>query len=108
MKENLEHYKGLPLAEAVMTKLVEKGMGRGDAHELVRKCAIKASVENKAFSTTLFEDKLINKMLNKKEIDHVLNPSNYLGAAGPIIEKIINKLVLQILAIFIVYSVLFK
>lgn len=93
MKENLERSKGLPLAEAVMTKLVEKGMGRGDAHELVRKCAIKASSKNISFSTTLFEEKLINKMLNKKEIDHVLNPSNYLGASDLIIEKIINKLV---------------
>jgi adenylosuccinate lyase len=40
MRQNLERSKGLPMAEAVMTKLVEKGMGRGEAHELVRSLRI--------------------------------------------------------------------
>ena len=41
MKKNLEISKGLPMAESLMTTLISKGMGRGDAHELMRKTALK-------------------------------------------------------------------
>src|SRR5512136_717823 len=65
MRENLENSKGLPMAEAVMTKLVEKGMGRGDAHELVRTCSLKAVSENKQLLSILAENPKIAKLLKK-------------------------------------------
>ncbi|UCD13970.1 MAG: adenylosuccinate lyase [Thermoplasmatales archaeon] len=92
MMENLEKSKGLPMAEAVMTKLVEKGMGRGDAHELVRKCSIKASSMDKDLLTVLLEDKNISKLLKKNELEEVMNPKNYLGASENIINNIVKKL----------------
>ena len=33
----MEISKGLPMAESLMTKLISKDMGRGDAHEIMRK-----------------------------------------------------------------------
>ncbi len=92
MLENLEKSKGLPMAEAVMTKLVERGMGRGDAHELVRKCSIKASGKNKELLIVLLEDKNISKLLSKNELEEVINPRNYLGASDKIVDNIIKKL----------------
>ena len=92
MLENLEKSKGLPMAEAVMTKLVEKGMGRGDAHELMRKSAIKATNENKHLITVLSKDKNISKFLKKGELEQALNPKNYLGESDKIVDHIVKKL----------------
>ncbi len=92
MLDNLEKSKGLPMAEAVMTKLVEKGMGRGDAHELVRKCSLKASDKDKDLLTTLLEDKNVSKLLRKNELEEIMNPRNYLGASDKIVDNIVKKL----------------
>ncbi len=92
MLDNLEKSKGLPMAEAVMIKLVEKGMGRGDAHELVRKCSLKASDKDKDLLTTLLEDKNVSKLLRKNELEEIMNPRNYLGASDKIVDNIVKKL----------------
>lgn len=92
MLDNLEKSKGLPMAEAVMIKLVEKGMGRGDAHELVRKCSLKASDKDKDLLTTLLEDKNVSKLLGKNVLEEIMNPRNYLGASDKIVDNIVKKL----------------
>ena len=92
MKKNLEMSKGLSMSEALMTKLIEKGMGRGDAHELMRKTALEASMKNKSLRE-IFVDK--NKELNlltEKEIEEALKPENYLGSTFKIIENTVEKL----------------
>ena len=92
MRENLESSKGLPMAEAVMTKLVEKGMGRGDAHELMRICSLKAISENKQLLSVLLENPKITKLLKKKELEDVMNPRNYLGVSDKIVDQVAKKL----------------
>ena len=92
MSENLKKSNGLPMAEAVMTKLVEKGMGRGDAHELLRICSQKAINENKHLLEVLVKDKTISKFLKTKELEETLNPENYLGVTDEIIDNIVKKL----------------
>jgi adenylosuccinate lyase len=92
MRENLENSKGLTMAEAVMTKLVEKGMGRGDAHDLVRTCSLKAASENKQLRSVLLENPKVTKLLKKKELEEVMNPRNYLGVSDKIIDHVVKRL----------------
>ena len=92
MRENLENAKGLPMAEAVMTILVEKGMGRGDAHELVRTCSLKAVDEDQQLSSVLLEHPKVTKLLKKKELEDVMNPRNYLGVSDKIVDQVVKKL----------------
>ncbi len=92
MRENLENSKGLPMAEAVMTKLVEKGIGRGDAHELVRTCSLKAVSENMQLLSVLLENPKVVKLLKKKELEEVMNPRNYLGVSDKIVDQVVKKL----------------
>lgn len=92
MTDNLNKSKGLPMAEAVMTKLVERGMGRGEAHELVRKNSIKAASDNKDLLTTLLKDKQTLKLINKNELEQALDPKNYLGVSDKIVDNIVKKL----------------
>ena len=92
MRENIEKSKGLTMAEAVMIKLVEKGMSRSDAHELLRKNSLKAVSENKHLKDVLLSDKKITSLLSKKEIEETMKPENYLGVSKKIVENIVKKL----------------
>ncbi len=92
MLQNLERSQGLPMSEAVMTKLVEKGMGRGDAHELLRVSALKASESGKHLLAVLQRTPKVTKMLSQKELEAAMNPANYLGATGAVVDNIVKKL----------------
>lgn len=92
MKENMNISKGLPMAESLMTALIEKGMGRGDAHELMRKTALQAVQENKTLKEMFLSDKQNLELLSKEEVDQALNPENYLGVSDQLIERVLKKL----------------
>ena len=92
MKKNLEISRGLPMAESLMTVLISKGMGRGEAHELMRKLSLKAAKENKSLKEVVIEENKKLKLLKEKEIDYALKPENYLGVTEEIINKVIKKL----------------
>ena len=92
MKENMKISKGLPMAESLMTSLIAHGMGRGEAHELMRKTALKAASENITLKEAFMKENNEKQFLSEKEIDHALNPENYLGSTDQIIEQVIKKL----------------
>ena len=92
MKKNLEISKGLPMAESLMTKLISKGMGRGEAHEIMRKTSMKAVSQNKSLREVFLEENKKLKLLTEKEINESLKPENYLGSTEKTIEKVIKKL----------------
>lgn len=92
MKKNMEISKGLPMAESMMTTLIGKGMGRGEAHELMRKTSLKAVQQNKSLKEVVLAENKKLKLLTEKEINDALNPNNYLGASEQIVNKVIKKL----------------
>ncbi|MEA2055363.1 MAG: adenylosuccinate lyase [Candidatus Thermoplasmatota archaeon] len=92
MKKNMEISKGLPMAESMMTTLIGKGMGRGEAHELMRKTSLKATKEGKSLKEVFIDVNKKMKLLSEKEINAALNPKNYIGVTEKIIDKVIKKL----------------
>ena len=90
MKRNLELTKGLILSERVALKLVEKGIGRQEAHELVRKCSMKALRENTSFKEALLQTKEISSRLKEHEIDKCLDYGTYIGVTQQIIDNAIK------------------
>jgi len=93
MLKNLKLTRGLIMSEAVMLALVRKGMGRQEAHELMRKLAIKSRSEGTEFRKVLMEDETVRKFLTEREIDSALDPRRYLGTAVEQVEKAILKTV---------------
>ena len=91
MRKNLEITQGRIMSEAVMMTLTKKGMNRQEAHELLRKLAIKSQTENKHFKEVLLENETVKKFLSEEEIEEALNPRNYLGTAIQQIEQTIQK-----------------
>ena len=91
MARNLELTQGRAMSEAVMMSLASKGVNRQEAHELLRRLAIKSALENKSFKKTLLGDRFLNSKLSEEEIDHALNPENYLGTAMKQAESFANE-----------------
>ena len=91
MLKNLDVTQGRIMSEAVMMALTKKGMSRQEAHELLRRLAIKSKMENRHFKEILLEDEVVRKFLSEEEIEEALNPRNYLGTVIQQIEQAIQK-----------------
>ncbi len=92
IKKNLEMSQGLVMSEAVMIKLVEKGMNRQDAHELLRKCAMESYEKKIPFKNILLKNPEILRYMNEREIIFALNPGNYIGTAVEQVEIVLREL----------------
>lgn len=87
VKKNLGLTGYSNLAEVLMLKLVEKGMGRQDAHEIMRLVSMKEGL----FIDNVKKDKKITELLSESEIDDALNPEKYIGYAKEIVDDVIGK-----------------
>lgn len=84
IERNLELTRGLVMAERVMIALTGKGMGRQEAHELVRELSQKAFAGKKSLREAL-ESSPQGKKFTKKELDALFDPSTYTGDAEGIV-----------------------
>ena len=91
MLSNLSLTQGRAMSESVMMALAKKGVNRQDAHEMLRKLTIQSALDKKDFKQVLLEDKFVSSKLTEKEIDHALNPKNYLGTAVKQAERFARK-----------------
>jgi adenylosuccinate lyase len=89
MKENLERSQGMIMAESVMMALVGKGMGRQEAHELVRKVSLKAETESKRLIDVLASSKAVKAYLSSAELSKAMDPRNYIGMAPRIVDEVV-------------------
>mgnify|MGYP000971726026 FL=1 len=90
MLENIQHSQGLVMAEPVMMKLTEKGVGRQDAHEMVREASMAAVDKNINLREALMERDDVKKYLTEDEIIHVMDAANYVGASREITDKMVE------------------
>ncbi len=92
MLENIEKSNGLIMAEAVMIAMVDKGMGRQEAHELMRKLSMKAAQQNRHLKEQILEDDTITQLFTNEEIQTLMNPKNYVGRAESIVDNALEDL----------------
>ena len=90
MEENLGRAGSVIMAESVMMALVSKGMGRQEAHELVRKCSMDSQKACKDFKSYLLANDKVAGMLSSTELDSVLDPRSYLGSTGETIDRVLK------------------
>jgi len=91
MERNLELSQGALLAERVVNMLVEKGAARQDAHDRVRKIALRSMDSGIPFVKVLGEDAFVAKWLKPKEIKEALDYRSYLGVASQLINTALNE-----------------
>src|SRR3989344_726889 len=92
IRKNLKLTRGRIMGEALMQKLVEKGVPRQEAHELVRVAAMESFEKDIEMATALINSGKVKGLLSLREIEDVLNPENYIGAAVEQVENAIKKL----------------
>ncbi|ADC69858.1 adenylosuccinate lyase [Methanocaldococcus sp. FS406-22] len=92
VEKNLNLTKGLIMAERIMIELAKRGMGRQTAHEIVRKCAMKAYEEKRHLKDVLLENEEVMKYLTKEELEELMNPKTYIGLAPKIVDEVIKTL----------------
>jgi adenylosuccinate lyase len=91
MLRNLESSKGMVMSEAVMLALVNKGLGRQDAHELVRRASLAAEKQGKHLKEVLSKCKDVSKVMSAKELDQVMVYSSYVGSAPEMVDKVVAR-----------------
>jgi len=87
MKRNLEMTGGMLVSENVVRRMVESGAGRQEAHEIVRKCAMKATSERRPFAEVLAQDEKVSHLIPSEEISELLDYSKYLGVSQKLITN---------------------
>jgi len=89
IKRNLYLTNNLIMAEPLMLKLTEKGMGRQEAHEIVRQIAMKAFYEKRDLIEVARENEVVREYLGEEDFEE-LKPESYIGLAPQIVDDVIQ------------------
>jgi adenylosuccinate lyase len=87
MRENLERSGGLIFSEAVMLALVEKGLGRQEAYEVVQKNAMAAFAREGAFRELLQNDAVVSAHLSASELAACFDLAHALWWADQLVDR---------------------
>ncbi|MBX9694959.1 MAG: adenylosuccinate lyase [Cyanobacteria bacterium] len=89
MARNMDIFGGVIFSQAVMLKLVEKGLSRESAYEIVQSNAMNVwNKEGGSFREHLKSDQRVKEHLTTEEVDDCLNPENYLKNINAVFERL--------------------
>ena len=89
MLYNIESSKGLVMAEPLMMALTMKGIGRQDAHEIIRESSMTAEDTGRHLRDVLYERKDLEGVLSKEEIAAAMDAANYVGKSREIVDNMV-------------------
>jgi adenylosuccinate lyase len=78
MQRNLEGSFGLYYSQRVLLALVEKGLERQEAYEVVQRVAMRCWEQKRSFPEEVRAEKVITQTLTPAELDQIFNPDYYL------------------------------
>jgi len=88
MKKNLELTRGLVFSQRVMLALIEKGLSRQQAYEIVQRNSMKAWQGNRSFLTLLKADTGVTDVLPAKELEALFDYQYYLRHVDEIFQRL--------------------
>ena len=89
MRENLDITNGLIMSEAVMMGL-GAAMGRNKAHDVVYDLCREVVKSGRPLIDLLAEDKEISKHADRNKLEQLVDPANYLGVAGEMVDRVLK------------------
>ena len=92
IERNLTMLRGLNMAENVMVELAKKGVGRQQAHEIMRQASMQAFESRRELAEVLLENDQVTGHLRPEEIRALLDPHQYIGTAVSQVERLNEKL----------------
>jgi adenylosuccinate lyase len=92
MKKNMDKSKGLYFSSKVLVALVEKGLSRDQAYDIVQRNAMKAwDTENLMFKDALLQDPEVMSYLSKEELDKIFDVNEFLKNIDYIYNRVFGK-----------------
>ncbi|GBC88729.1 Adenylosuccinate lyase [bacterium HR13] len=88
MLKNMDLSYGLYASSKVLVKLMEKGMARDRAYDLVQKCAMKSWEEKTLFKDILLSHQEVSRWLSPQEIEEATDPKSFLKNIDYIYQKV--------------------
>jgi adenylosuccinate lyase len=92
VRKNLAILDGIPMAESVMVELTKRGMGRQDAHEVMRVASMEAFRRKGELAVILARNPEVKKFLSRKDLEGLLEPGKYIGTAPEQVDRVIARL----------------
>ena len=72
-------------------RMTEKGIGRQDAHEIVRSSSMIAEDENRHLRDVLLEREDLKGLMSAEDIVAAMDPANYTGGSVEIVDRTVAK-----------------
>lgn len=91
MKENLEMTGGLIFSQRGLLELMEKGLPRPRAYDMVQRCAMLTWKGRGAFLDNLLADREVASYLSCKELKRIFDLDYYLRNVGRIFKRTVEK-----------------
>ncbi len=88
MLVNLVKTKGLIFSQRVLLELMQKGLIRQKAYDLVQRCAMKIWQQNLDFKEVLLKDKGVLRYLRREDLDRIFDLDYYLRNVNKIFKKV--------------------
>ncbi len=89
MRRNMDRFGGVIFSQAVMLKMVEKGLSREDAYKLVQGNAMNAwNRDGGDFKANLLSDNEVTAVLSPHEIETCFDPEHYLRNVARVFERL--------------------
>ena len=88
MRKNLEKSRGTVFSQGLLLKLMEKGLVRSEAYDLVQKTAFRALQGKSDLKTQALKDAGIVKYLSSREIKNIFLPQTYLKNINAIYKRV--------------------
>jgi len=88
MKQNIELTRGLIFSQRIMLALIDKGVSRQKAYELVQRNAMKAWKGNKSLLSLLKADPEVTATLPQTELEPLFDYQYYLGHIDDIFKRL--------------------
>ncbi len=87
MQSNLQKTKGLPCSESVLLGLIQKGLTRDQAYQLVQRCAMKVWEDGADFRETLLADPEVASRLSEQELEDCFDMKHHLRFVDEIFRR---------------------
>ncbi len=91
MRQTIDSSKGMIMAEAVMLALVRAGLGRQDAHELVRQSSMRAQEDGRSLQEVLAELPEVRGSFTDDDWAELFEATSYIGRAPQIVDEVIAR-----------------
>lgn len=90
MVRNMDRFGGVIFSQAVMLKMVDRGMSREDAYKIVQSNAMSAWNNNNGgnFRENLLADQQVLKVLSKQEVEECMSAESYLRNVEVVFKRL--------------------